>query len=369
MTWYRIEGLGVDPEMDEGMAARVADPLWLLARQWQVGEFRGEDAATPLIVQAELRVDPITHYWVEGTTGTRTSVPREDLGVPLETMVEQEPVGAATRDRLGIESGAALLRACRRAGVPPTFEDSLRASYPAGWSDDPNDPVGSARMALLARGSIDGLAIVEKIDELGGNAGGDPDKLPELAALPEGRRPQAAAIVGAWYEAERSLFATPDPTTPSAWNPRRQEYRFGVSSQTDRADIELEAPEYPGGTLDWHHFDVVTSKLSDRADQGLRQLRALATPLAYAGMPAPRWWELEEHETYLGDLGTGPDDLARSVIAAYGAVAGDDWFVVPCRIPSGSLTQVVELRVRDDFNQWTSVGATAVDDARRLAGT
>ena len=30
--------------MEEALAARLADPLWLLARQWQFGEFRGDDA-------------------------------------------------------------------------------------------------------------------------------------------------------------------------------------------------------------------------------------------------------------------------------------------------------------------------------------
>ena len=33
------------PDIDEGMRARVADPVWFLARQWQLGEQRGEDAS------------------------------------------------------------------------------------------------------------------------------------------------------------------------------------------------------------------------------------------------------------------------------------------------------------------------------------
>ena len=46
MSWRRLEGTNVDPEMTEGLSARLADPLWALARQWQVGEFHGEDAAS-----------------------------------------------------------------------------------------------------------------------------------------------------------------------------------------------------------------------------------------------------------------------------------------------------------------------------------
>lgn len=38
--------------IEEGLAARIHDPLWLLARQWQLGEFNGKDAGTPVLVHA-----------------------------------------------------------------------------------------------------------------------------------------------------------------------------------------------------------------------------------------------------------------------------------------------------------------------------
>ena len=34
---------------DTGLQARIYDPLWLLARQWQIGEFQGEDNGSPAI--------------------------------------------------------------------------------------------------------------------------------------------------------------------------------------------------------------------------------------------------------------------------------------------------------------------------------
>jgi hypothetical protein len=93
-----------------------------------------------------------------------------------------------------------------------------------------------------------------------------------------------------------------------------------------------------------------------------KALSSLATPLTFAGMPASRWWEFEDHDVDFGDLAGGPDDLARSVIAAYAMVAGEDWFVVPCTLPAGSLAQVKTLRVLDDFGQRTPISATAVGD-------
>lgn len=53
--WERIEASSRDDELDSGVEARIADPLWMLARQWQVGEFRGDDAASPVATRLAWR--------------------------------------------------------------------------------------------------------------------------------------------------------------------------------------------------------------------------------------------------------------------------------------------------------------------------
>ena len=52
--WDRVEPNTGDPTLEEGLQARVADPMWMLARQWQFGEFRGEDAASPVHARVRL---------------------------------------------------------------------------------------------------------------------------------------------------------------------------------------------------------------------------------------------------------------------------------------------------------------------------
>jgi len=54
-----------DIALTEGLTARTADPLWALARQWQVGEFHGEDAASPIVVTAEVAYTPLTAFTIE----------------------------------------------------------------------------------------------------------------------------------------------------------------------------------------------------------------------------------------------------------------------------------------------------------------
>jgi len=46
-TWMRLEAGTRTGSISTGLQARIYDPLWLLARQWQVGEFQGEDNGSP----------------------------------------------------------------------------------------------------------------------------------------------------------------------------------------------------------------------------------------------------------------------------------------------------------------------------------
>ena len=60
--WDRLESMARTVDLDGGLEARVADPMWKLARQWQVGEFRGDDAAQPAAVRMQGRSVPLATF-------------------------------------------------------------------------------------------------------------------------------------------------------------------------------------------------------------------------------------------------------------------------------------------------------------------
>ena len=82
--WDRIEPHTRDVDLEEGLQARIADPLWLLARQWQVGEFRGEDAASPVHVRLEVEHAALQSF----RNDARPGAPAEPFaqGRPLEML-------------------------------------------------------------------------------------------------------------------------------------------------------------------------------------------------------------------------------------------------------------------------------------------
>ena len=39
--WDRLESMARTIGLEGGLEARIADPLWMLTRQWQISEFQG----------------------------------------------------------------------------------------------------------------------------------------------------------------------------------------------------------------------------------------------------------------------------------------------------------------------------------------
>jgi hypothetical protein len=80
--WKRLNGRHRTRNLRKGLEARVADPLWMLTRQWQFGEFEGDDAATPAQVQVRYKSLPVNQF---------ESRPMA-AGDLLESLAEREPV-------------------------------------------------------------------------------------------------------------------------------------------------------------------------------------------------------------------------------------------------------------------------------------
>ena len=45
--WNRLEARPRTKDFDRALSAELRDALWMLTRQWQMGEFRGDDAGSP----------------------------------------------------------------------------------------------------------------------------------------------------------------------------------------------------------------------------------------------------------------------------------------------------------------------------------
>lgn len=352
MTWKRLEGSGVARDLTLGLEARIADPLWMLARQWQTGEFAGEDAASPVEIAAEVDWQPLGEMRV-GRLPPRGIA--AGSGPPLETQVECETVlRGPARVRVAAEAALQLLRLARAAGADGGLLARLQRAYPLVLpKSDDGDPRGALELRLLKRGAFDGLALAEALA-----AGTKPD-------------PAIAGVAAAWSGALRAQFVEPRGGSSEAWDRERLEYGFEVAAPAFAGGTRLEAKGYAGGHLDWQSFDMAAKQkpVLAPATKRTQRIATVPVPLSYPGMPAPRWWSFEDGAVYWGDIQGGPADLARYLVAAFATVYGDDWFLVPVELPRGSLAQVSKVVLRDSFGRRHRIDATAALDHARIGDT
>jgi hypothetical protein len=90
----------------------------------------------------------------------------------------------------------------------------------------------------------------------------------------------------------------------------------------------------------------------------------LPAPVSYPGMPSPRFWEFEDGRINFAKLEASPDDPARRLLMSFALEYGNDWFVVPLELETGSLCRIRSLTVTDSFGgQWLIPHVSSVDGA------
>ena len=375
----RLEPDSTTGDPAPGAEARLADPAWLLGRQWQLGELIGEDAGSVVSVTVGSRALPITAW----APLDETSVGLNGVNwrpwhrsAVLEELVQDVPalgLGAGLRARA--EAGAQLLDLLTDAG-----EDALAAtlagSYPLTLPPDPlspEEPVpGETDEERLAR-----LAIVAARDAL------DPQAKRLLrvlgGAIPDGGAIAAALAEGdpAWLADAADLDATRavlagwiawvDGAAGSggAWSTERLEYRFALRFGAGADQVVLRGTQFGAAQVRWSDLEWmpgVAADIPDGAPPGdaiESTSTMLATPLRFPGMPADRYWQLEDGRVDLGAIEAQPTDLARLCLAEFAMTSGDDWLVAPVDGLLGAVNQVLTVRLTDDFGDSSDVAALA----------
>lgn len=359
-TWTRLEPQSSAGDPRPGIEARVHDPLWLLSRQWQLGEFEGEDAGSPLTVRVVTRAVAVDR-WAAGDDGAVEVLDRHAL---LEPLVEREPVSPENTRGPGLraraEAAAALMATLDDAGLH-AHRATLAENCPLDLTatDHPDgehagfDPAWLRLERLLRdRGMADGELLCAAIEAAAG------DLPPWLVPADEAERAALAAVLSpwaVWYRAEVS----PAPGGEDAWAGERLEYHFRAAA----GDTVLDAPAHGGGDIGWHSFDLAPGAAlppaADAPPPGREVHALLASPLRYPGMPADRLWEMEDAQVNLGLVEAEPWDLARLLVAEFALTYGNDWLVVPVDVPFGTLTTVESVLYTTTFGERFVVEPTA----------
>ncbi|MEU1185222.1 hypothetical protein ABZ464_47980 [Streptomyces sp. NPDC005820] len=354
--WNRVEPTPRSDSLVRGLEAPVRDPLWFLARQWQLGEFRGEDAASP----AYVTLATSTAGFEGWRSGPGAFAPL-DGSAPLEALVQTEQ---ATPDwRTAVELGHALVRELAGHGADPAVAAAVRTTFPVPRPEELGED-DRADVALTRFLRVCGGRAVDGIAARAAAAAAAPGVPAELV-LPLGQDPgpiaDACGAFLAW--ADRAYGALGRADAP-AWRPDRLDYDVEVLAATPAGGRDrLTAHTGPNGEYDWYGFDVAGADAAAPPPAVTTVHSSLfPTRVSFAGMPHSRWWQFEDARFNWADLDADRRELAKTLVLDFMLAQGDDWFVVPFGQPVGSLLRIDQLLVRDVFDEWTLVGRADADE-------
>ncbi len=175
--------------------------------------------------------------------------------------------------------------------------------------------------------------------------------------------PKRDAVRGAlrtlieWVEEVWGGFGASDVP---AWKPERLEYRVSLvaAAPTGNAAVIDVEPD-GGGDFAWQSLSIAagaSAGVSVPAD-AVQSVTRSAIPghVRFRGMPNHRWWDFENGQMDFGSIAPDKRDLVKLVVMDFMLVQGNDWFLLPLELETGSLCRIDRLAVHDVFGGTTEV--------------
>jgi hypothetical protein len=371
--WNRLEPRPRTRDFDRTLRAEIRDPLWILTRQWQFGEFKAEDTGTAIFSRVDMETTKVTKISMRGNNGQAI-----DTSIPLEAEVEREQIPLDTGMRLEIGThwnrmlrkrlAAAGASAAEIASIQSDFKNAvspLDLSFTVPAEDEEHAALFSNRKlwevtsAIAHRRTIDGSLLIDYIKEAPSNkASNFVTSNTNYNTLLN----TAGADLVDWFE---RVYAQPTGSE-EAWDASHLEYQFAASApETNGTPSVLIADEYYQGKMDWFSFDfeMGTNKYHPDLDTNpespgdivSEQFTVIPTEIQYSGMPNSRWWAMEDRQVDFGNLEMNTTDTTKLLIAEFGLMYSNDWSIIPYSVPVGSISDVKSIVVTDVFGVRTKI--------------
>jgi hypothetical protein len=332
---------------ERGLAAEVRDPLWMLTRQWQLGEFLAEDAGSPAHVDVE------TDRWtLEGWRSADGLLHPLAAGQSLEEQMLGETVPGTdllTRVELGQVFEHLLSDALPESALrgPESVVDGFRREFPlrdtaVAAADRTRDVYEF--LALCGGRCVDGLTLWQNLVTGRGAWGAAYVPIKVDAAHLTGVQAAQEQFL-AWV---REVFGELAERDPPTWVPGELDFRGGLVTGP-LAGGQVEFGVHPGLRGEVESYSLDAPSTTPRVPERGTNCRMMPGHLRVRGMPNARFWDFENEPQDWGPVEAEPRDLARLAFLETVLTQGNDWFLVPLRMDVGSVCRVRSLRVTDVF--------------------
>lgn len=306
----------------------------MLCRQWQFGEFIGEDAGTV----SEARI------LGEHRHPSRISIKQNVHSyaadkIPLEAMIERETLSFTLH--LKGQCGRQWLRLLKQNNLND-YQAIFIDKYPLEVNINEKDKEGQYLATALEGLFPDGKALFEDLrsgeyEEWLNTSGLIRDQVDKEALI------KVKGAFENWFE---NLYSQPRENE-SAWSGEHLEYNFSLLTENNSTH-SLTVEQYSSGHLDWYSFNQ-KGIANDVKEENSKVQTFIPMPLRYGGMPHPRYWQMEDNVIDFGKIDSSPTSLMSLLLTHYGLNYSNDWFILPYEMKINTLCDIRGIMVRDVF--------------------
>ena len=365
VVWNRFEGRPRKDNFQRALGAEVRDPYWFLCRQWQVGEYKADDAGSPVEAKIKAKTTQVTKL----SSRDGNHVFPFDSNQPLETRIENQQISYSLPIRQQI--GRYWIKLLHKQAIPgitatiSEFKEKFPFQVPERNEENAaifaHKEVLQVTMGVAGR-ALDGGKLMDFLLE-----GNNPADVTSLT------NPAEKEIVNklgkqlvSWFN--DLYFQKEDDET--FWNPEQLEYQFAASAPEGSGEKVLIADQYYRGHLDWYSLDIDPNRRSlpdigsTEDVQGSLLRITIPGPIDFNGMPNPRWWQFEEGRTNFSGIDAHTTELGKLAFLEFGLVYSNDWFLIPFDLPVGTIATIEGMAVTDVFGDryWIEPAGDGIDN-------
>jgi len=360
--WQRLEPRARSDNFSESIQVKIRDPLWIIGRQWQLGEFKGEDAGSPILAQIKLHTSKIDLFKA-GEYLSKNSVQRINKNQPLETNVEREPWYIDYR--MSIQIGIQFEEELKRQNLDDNEISEIRNEF-LFESLSSEEKLHCDKPSLnYIRFFENNISSGKKLIEQPGMVSSDPNLNGYFNNIPDEKKPlvvKALKDLFFWYH---KMYDQSNSEDGNTWDRNKFEHEFTVSApgNNDQNQYVLEVPEYKGGDLDWSDFSIINNP-SAKLNPPDRELADAPVPhegifiptnIEIPGGPDRRWWAFEDKKIDFGKADVKTTDLGKILLMEFALIHGNDWYQIPVPMEIGSICKLDFLKVTNVFGETVEI--------------
>ncbi|MEZ4684677.1 MAG: hypothetical protein R3B47_00965 [Bacteroidia bacterium] len=323
LIWNRIEPHPRNEDLETSLKVPVRDPLWMLSRQWQFGEFSGENAGLATAIQ--LKYQQFIPQGIGGKNGISKYISLQNR--PLEAEVEAQPYEPDLYVRM--EIGRKWLLYLDRY-LPEDDREDLKEAFVNSTFLQFRLPDQVNKYQRYAHADIlSNEAYIELVQKCIGAKRIDGGALTNIISNPNYRLSEFVLgypddridLIGDrlldWAQRIYSVQIGQNP----CWIPAQLEYQFKIDIASESSDsLTLQSDEYAGKGIEWYQFDYKSKDDASKEEaisDTLSKIVHYPSQVKYPGMPLSRWWELEDSKVNFGNLKANTASPANLVFAQF----------------------------------------------------